>query len=164
MAPQKILVPVDGSNPSLAALDHAMALAGDGGQVVMLHVAAEGPQDSTASSLAAPTPSERDALGQRLDDAFTRSHDQLGARVLRRDERGDPLRTILEIARDERFDLIVMGTHGRVGRLHAILGSVAEGVVRNAPCPVLTVREPGAGYESFAEKRHGRPSVSQTST
>jgi nucleotide-binding universal stress UspA family protein len=47
---------------------------------------------------------------------------------------------ISELARDEHFDLIVMGTHGRKGLSHLFMGSVAEKVVRTAPCPVLTVR------------------------
>ena len=67
---------------------------------------------------------------------------------------GDPLRTILETARLGNYDLIVMGTHGRVGRLHSLLGSVTEGVVRNAACPVLTVREPSGEEESFSERIH----------
>ena len=64
---------------------------------------------------------------------------------------GDPLLRILETAGG--YDLVVMGTHGRVGRLHTLIGSVAEGVVRNAPCPVLTVRVP-IGSESFGERIH----------
>jgi nucleotide-binding universal stress UspA family protein len=47
---------------------------------------------------------------------------------------------LLEFARKQRADLIVMGTHGRTGVAHALLGSVAERVLRKAPCPVLTVR------------------------
>lgn len=58
--------------------------------------------------------------------------------------------TILEYARALDIDLIVMGTHGRTGMAHLILGSVAERVVRQAPCPVLTVRE-GAHTEETSE-------------
>jgi nucleotide-binding universal stress UspA family protein len=47
---------------------------------------------------------------------------------------------IRQLAEQGAFDLIVMGTHGRKGLAHAFLGSVAERVVRTAPCPVLTVR------------------------
>jgi nucleotide-binding universal stress UspA family protein len=46
----------------------------------------------------------------------------------------------MEFASSRDIDLIVMGTHGRIDREHMLTGSVAEGVVRNAPCPVLTVR------------------------
>lgn len=161
-APTKILVPVDGSVPSLAALDHAIAIAGAGGsRVVVLHVRPDGPQDSTAGQLTSLTSEARDEIEHALAGGVAHAERELGDRVSRRDVTGDPLREIIEVARDERFDLIVMGTHGRMGRLHALLGSVAEGVLRNAPCPVLTVRAPGAGYESFAEKRHGRPSIAE---
>lgn len=53
---------------------------------------------------------------------------------------GSPERIIVEIARAKGADLIVMGTHGRTGLAHVVLGSVAERVVREAPCPVLTVK------------------------
>ena len=53
---------------------------------------------------------------------------------------GHPADAIVRVARDRAADLIVMGTHGRTGLQHALLGSVAEKVVRLAPCPVLTVR------------------------
>jgi nucleotide-binding universal stress UspA family protein len=49
--------------------------------------------------------------------------------------------TIVEYAADQHVDLIVMGTHGRTGLAHLFMGSVAEHVVRKAPCPVLTVRQ-----------------------
>ena len=55
---------------------------------------------------------------------------------------GDPVSTILRIAESDRYDLVVMGTHGRTGLAHLLLGSVAEKVVRRAPCPVLTIRSP----------------------
>jgi nucleotide-binding universal stress UspA family protein len=55
---------------------------------------------------------------------------------------GVPHQEIVALARDERADLIVIGTHGRGGINRALLGSVADRVVRLAPCPVLTVREP----------------------
>jgi nucleotide-binding universal stress UspA family protein len=53
---------------------------------------------------------------------------------------GDPRSVILDMAAKENADLIVMGTRGRTGASHLIFGSVAEHVVRTAPCPVLTVR------------------------
>jgi hypothetical protein len=52
-----------------------------------------------------------------------------------------------------------MGTHGRVGRLHALVGSVAEAVVRSSLCPVLTVRRPDGEQESFSERIHGRQAI-----
>jgi nucleotide-binding universal stress UspA family protein len=53
-----------------------------------------------------------------------------------------PAETIVSYAREKRIDLIIIGTHGRSGMAHLFMGSVAERVVRTAPCPVLTVRHP----------------------
>jgi nucleotide-binding universal stress UspA family protein len=55
---------------------------------------------------------------------------------------GTPALAIVTYAKDANLDLIVMGTHGRGGMAHVLMGSVAEKVVRTAPCPVLTVRHP----------------------
>jgi nucleotide-binding universal stress UspA family protein len=60
---------------------------------------------------------------------------------------GIPFREIVAYARTAGSDLIVMGTHGRSGLKHALLGSVAEKVVRKAPCAVLTVRLSGHTFE-----------------
>ena len=57
---------------------------------------------------------------------------------------GDPVDVILEVARDQTYDLIVMGTHGRTRLAHMFVGCVAEKIVRRAPCPVLTIRVPDA--------------------
>jgi nucleotide-binding universal stress UspA family protein len=54
--------------------------------------------------------------------------------------RGQPFHEICEVAKGRQVDVIVMGTHGRSGLSHVLLGSVAERVVRHAPCPVLMVR------------------------
>ncbi|MCG8403919.1 MAG: universal stress protein [Phycisphaerales bacterium] len=55
---------------------------------------------------------------------------------------GRPFMEIIRYARENEIDLIVIGTHGRSGLKHVLLGSVAEKVVRKAPCPVLTIRHP----------------------
>ena len=55
---------------------------------------------------------------------------------------GTPFVKIITVAREEDVDLIVMGTHGLTGLTHIPIGSVAEKVVRKAPCPVLTVKHP----------------------
>jgi len=59
---------------------------------------------------------------------------------------GPTAETIVRVARERGADLIVMGTHGRTGLQHVLLGSVAEKVVRLAPCPVLTVRRTEAAH------------------
>ena len=60
---------------------------------------------------------------------------------------GSPFVEIIRLARDEDVDLIIIGTHGRGAVAHMLLGSVAEKIVRKAPCPVLTVRH---GEHDFA--------------
>jgi len=65
-------------------------------------------------------------------------------RAERRFARGDPAEQILRVANEIHADLIVMGTHGRTGLERLLMGSVAEQVLRQAPCPVLTVRNPSA--------------------
>jgi universal stress protein A len=55
-------------------------------------------------------------------------------------ESGTPFQRIVDTARDQKVDLIVMGTHGHTGLAHLFLGSVTEKVVRLAPCPVLVTR------------------------
>lgn len=145
---RSILVPIDGSPASLAALDYAVALANDyGARIDILHVIA--PRDQL-------TPSARAELDGAMNDAVYDARMHLGDRVDFRTVHGEPLREIVEAAESDANDLIVVGTHGQIGRIHAILGSVAEGVVRNAPCPVLTVRDSMGGHQSFAERRHGR--------
>jgi nucleotide-binding universal stress UspA family protein len=57
-------------------------------------------------------------------------------------EEGDVTVTVISVAERENVDLIVLGTHGRTGLSHLLLGSVAEKLLRRAPCPVLTVRIP----------------------
>jgi len=61
-------------------------------------------------------------------------------------DEGGAFYEIIQVAKEESADLIVMGTHGRTGLDHLILGSTAENVVRKSPCPVLTVRLPGKKF------------------
>ena len=71
----------------------------------------------------------------------------------------DALRRTLEVAAEGHYDIMVMGTHGRVGRLDVLVGSVTVGVVKNAPCPVLCLR--AKKEESFDERIHRIPSLAE---
>lgn len=155
---QKILVPMDGSAPSIAALSQAVALAEDlGARIDVLHVNAPDRFELGSSTAVA---AGADAKGDReMEVAITEAKNRLGDRFGRRTESGEPVRKILEIASAEGTDLIVMGTHGRTGRLQTLFGSVAENIVRSSPCPVLIVRRPDGEDESFAERIHGTPSL-----
>jgi nucleotide-binding universal stress UspA family protein len=91
-----------------------------------------------------------DRLQPEIDEA---ARTRLDALVLDSDASGPPTKTairtsnapapvIVEYARENKVDLVVMGTHGRGGVAHLLMGSVAERVVRTAPCPVLTIHHP----------------------
>lgn len=81
-------------------------------------------------------------LQQLLDQSVQFARGEGAPRVEGRLAQGVVDSEIIQTAEQEGYDLVVMGTHGRTGLQHALLGSVAEKVVRRAPCPVLTVRVP----------------------
>jgi universal stress protein A len=64
----------------------------------------------------------------------------VGKSIVRATRSGSPFAEILKYARESACDLIVLGTHGRTGLAHLLMGSVAENVVRHSACPVLTIR------------------------
>jgi universal stress protein A len=66
---------------------------------------------------------------------------------------GSPVESIVSYAVDHRIELVVIATHGRTGLSHVLLGSVAERIVREAPCPVLTIRDRHRGEAIL----HGNP-------
>jgi nucleotide-binding universal stress UspA family protein len=143
---KSILVPLDFSDTSVRALEHAKMLAERfEASLELLHVVPNPFMANTTSLyVGVPLPEnfwnelQQDAR-QRLDAALSQSErDRFKARSVVKI--GDPLFEIVEHARTGHVDLIVMGTHGRTGMSHLVLGSVAERVVRTAGCPVLTVR------------------------
>src|SRR5205807_7159695 len=84
-------------------------------------------------------------MASAVRDAFERLLKENGLEhspVEREIREGTPFAEIVRFAREGRFDLVVMGSHGHTGLAHVLLGSVVERVVRKAPCPVLTVRQP----------------------
>jgi nucleotide-binding universal stress UspA family protein len=155
---QNILVPMDGSPSAIAALWEAVGLAEDlGAGIEVLHV--KGNDEFAIGSTTSERDVERAQSDRDMEEAIDQAKNLLGPRLSRRTDAGEPVRKILDVATADHADLIVMGTHGRVGRLHALVGSVAEGIVRNAPCPVLTVRRTGGEAESFGERLHRRPGI-----
>ncbi|MRG90454.1 universal stress protein [Polyangium spumosum] len=150
---RKILVPMDPSACSIAALEYASSFADElGASVDVLHVHEQG--DVGVGSTVPLAPEAQRQAEQQMEEAISRARSRLGDRLGRSTQTGDPLKTIVHAAADGEHDLIIMGTHGRVGRLHMLVGSVAEGVMWNAPCPVLTVRV-SEGEESLAERLRG---------
>lgn len=86
-------------------------------------------------------------LGRALDEAGKQLAASSRVKVDTALLQGVPFAEIIRFARESSYDLIVLSTHGRTGLRHALLGSVAEKVVRKAPCPVLTVRPHGHEFE-----------------
>jgi nucleotide-binding universal stress UspA family protein len=126
---RRILLGIDFSESSAGALDAAVDLAaGFGARLDLAHIVPlSGLGESEAqTALASFGPPQAAALVDSRTVTRALSPD-LG---------------LLQVARDRRADLIVLGTHGRTGLQHIRLGSTAERVVQNADCPVLTVRHP----------------------
>ena len=139
VAVKNILVPIDFSTASDAALMYGRALARRfGARLHVLHVVENA---FLRPTVADPHAVEASAL-QRLSEQLTdddRDHLRVAAATVKSDA---PAVEIAAYAKASGIDLIVMGTHGRSGVSHLLIGSVAERVVRTAPCPVLTVRHP----------------------
>lgn len=141
----RIVVPTDFSACGDAAWATALRAArGLGAEVMLVHVVLDTPRfaegaggaDLRATLAEAQRWAEREA-GERVGAAQAAG---VAARSIIRT--GVPQRQILDVASAEGADLIVIGTHGRGGLERALLGSVADHVIRLAPCPVLSVRAP----------------------
>jgi nucleotide-binding universal stress UspA family protein len=140
----RILVPLDLGESSERTLDYARTLARPFHASLHLMHVVPNPYVTMASEAYMPPPQDF------LDDLETEARNRLKALLTDDDHAafkaetlvvvGDPLCAIVDHATAGKIDLIVMGTHGRTGVAHLMLGSVAERVVRTAPCPVLTIR------------------------
>lgn len=134
----KILVPTDFEDPARSALDAAVELAALCGSSITLIHCYSIPTSPYVEGLVWPTEALVQASQVALDQEVARGRLKLAGidsiLVL-----GQPWRAIVDAVKDRGFDLVVMGTHGRRGVAHLVLGSVAERVVRAAACPVLTV-------------------------
>jgi nucleotide-binding universal stress UspA family protein len=144
LAIETILHPTDFSKEAGYAFDAACALARDSrARLVVLHV--ERPPLTTLGGTAGvpPLPTEYDRQ-LLLEDLNRIQSPEPGIPIEHRLEHGEPAAVILAVAKQIGADLIVIGTHGRTGLRRLLMGSVAEQVVRKAPCPVLTVKNPMA--------------------
>jgi len=141
----KILHPTDFSEYATKAEAVAVDLVGKvGGELVLLHVLVEAllfgegrlRREQVRKFYEAQRKWTEETLGVRAADLRQR-----GIKASWRMQIGVPFEEIVRVAQEEHADMIVMGTHGRSGLNRVLLGSVAERVVRLAPCPVLTVRQ-----------------------
>ncbi len=149
IAIKTVLLPTDGSECSGKASGYALSFAKQyGARVVAIHVIDHRWEEQARLALA--------EVGQDMAQRIREGRKEEGERILRDVAdaakragisvetvlvTGIPFDEILRLGKELPADLIIMGTHGRTGMSHLLLGSVAERVVRSAPCPVLTVRQ-----------------------
>jgi nucleotide-binding universal stress UspA family protein len=142
---RRILVPTDFSDCALPAVRYAAELANKfGSELILLHVVPDAVLALPDAVMPTPTPladlnALTDAGKQGLANLI--AAEKLQERRPRSEVRiGSPAQEITAAATDLHADLVCIGTHGRGGLARVLLGSVAEHVLRQAPCPVLTVR------------------------
>lgn len=144
---KSILAPTDFSHHSGSGLRYAAGLAEKFGAALhVLHVLPEvvapvGPEPMILPSLPAEYYEEAQAAALESLGECLKPEWGIPATVERVVRWGDPVLAIVTYARERGMDLIVLATHGRTGLSHVLLGSVAERIVREAPCAVLTVRD-----------------------
>jgi universal stress protein A len=161
---KKILCPVDLSEFSLEALHSAVKVAdSSGGTLDLLHVIHNPFDEIYMTEITQSDPAQKEAYATELQrrgkilrateehaEVLLKqfSHDAVrhlpSPRVRYHVRKGDPFENILEGAEDNLTDLIVLATHGRTGLKRLVIGSVAEKIVRHAPCAVLTVKPKSA--------------------
>jgi nucleotide-binding universal stress UspA family protein len=140
---RKICCPVDFSETSFGAMQAAADLAQRFGAELTLLFVYEMPRPVPQEMLFSPPELFQKMLrdvDHKLAGWKARAEQSCASPVKALRLLGPPVHEILRCAREERFDLLVLGTHGRTGIQHAVFGSVAEKVLRQAPCPVLTIR------------------------
>ncbi len=148
----RVVVPLDGSTTAERALPHAERLLAKGGTLILVTVVEPGLPLSHLDAVEIADTRDAAQLARDVRKAMERPREAAAAylagavrKVVRGDVsvatrvlEGNPVERIVEAARDA--ELVVMSTHGRTGMARFLIGSVAEGVVRHAPVPVLVVR------------------------
>jgi nucleotide-binding universal stress UspA family protein len=147
---KKILVPVDFSDYSKHALKYAIEFAKHFDAELILIAVIEPmiyPADFSMGQVAIPATDQN--LSERVEEELKNLDEkEIAGKVKSKRiiKSGKPFFEINETAREEDVDLIIIATHGHTGVEHLLFGSTAEKVVRKAPCPVLTLREPIKGF------------------
>lgn len=143
---ERILFPIDFSEGAMNALDYAISLAKEyDTKLYLLHVVHD-----ISMTAGWQVPHIRiDELYREMEESARKELEKCCMEELRGLKnverivvRGIPDEEILKVAKNEKIDIIVIGTHGRTGIDRLLFGSTAEKVVRKAPCPVLSVRLP----------------------
>jgi len=145
----RILVPTDFSDYSSPALKYGCAIAARfDSELHLLHVVPDPAMlvPEAAAFSVESMQAQTDALKQEAQNSLTSLPADGwsdGKPIVREVRIGAAFLEIIDYAREKDIDLIVIGTHGRSGLMHVLMGSVAERIVRKAPCPVLTVKPEG---------------------
>jgi nucleotide-binding universal stress UspA family protein len=158
IALKRILVATDFGPAAEAALTYGRALAKNfGATLTVMHVA----ENFFLRATIADPHALKAAVARRLEERLTaEDRSALHARAVL-DTSDQPADAITAYAKQAEIDLIVMGTHGRNGISHLLVGSVAERVVRTASCPVLTVKHPEHEFvlpDAAGSQQEARPS------
>ncbi len=148
---KKVLVPIDFSDYSKSALKYAVNFAKSfSAEIVLVYVVEPViyPPDFSMGQIAMPSMnSEWDERAKEELQKLAKSEIPGESIVKTIIKTGKPFVEIIETAKEENIDLIIIATHGHSGVEHILFGSTAEKVVRKAPCPVLTLREPIKGFD-----------------
>ena len=147
---KKILVPIDFSDYSKNSLKYAANFADQFNSEITLIYVVEPviyPPDFSMGQIAIPSVNaEWDLKAKEELEKLGKQEIPAGTKVSIRIKTGKPFIEIIDTAAEENVDLIIIATHGHSGVEHILFGSTAEKVVRKAPCPVLTLREPIKGF------------------
>jgi nucleotide-binding universal stress UspA family protein len=142
-----IMVPVDFSENSVSAVDYAIKFARKFNSRVLLvhvyHFPVELLTDWSAYGTLAGSGEILEAMRKERSEqmaALAQEKSRSGARIETKVLEGTPFSEIVQAARNEHVDLLIMGTRGLTGIKHILIGSTAEKVVRKAPCPVLVLK------------------------
>ena len=148
---KKVLVPIDFSDYSKSALKYAVNFAKSFNAEIILVYVVEPiiyPPDFSMGQIAMPSiNAEWDNRAKEELQKLAKSEFTSAGNVKTVIKTGKPFVEIIETAKEENVDLIIIATHGHSGVEHILFGSTAEKVVRKAPCPVLTLREPLKGFD-----------------
>jgi len=147
---KKVLVPIDFSDYSKNSLRYAVNFAKQFNAEIYLIYVLEPviyPPDFSMGQIAIPSiNAEWDERAREELENLAKTEIPEGVNVKTILKNGKPFLEIIDTASEENIDLIIIATHGHSGVEHILFGSTAEKVVRKAPCPVLTLREPVKGF------------------
>ena len=156
---KKVLVPIDFSDYSKAALRYAINFAKMfKAEMILVYVVEPViyPPDFSMGQIAIPSVNtEWDTKAKEELDKLAKNEIPDSIKVTNLIKTGKPFLEVIDTATELDADIIIIATHGHTGVEHILFGSTAEKVVRKAPCPVLTLREPIKGYMFREDLKNG---------